>query len=160
MSSDEIRDMAVNFRKAIIALKQLPPVITKGYLEKFPRGTCGCTSDLFMYYLLQKGINSEYWKGDFSFNGISVIHGWLKVGNDYLDLTADQFNYHNELNFSELIYMNMDEYPLMPYLRNVEKGIGCQGMLKANIKEYNLIIDVMENGYSEERIIRSTFNLN
>lgn len=154
MCSDKIRDMAVNFRKAIIALKQLPPMFTTGYLEKFPNGTCGSTSDLFMYYLLQNGIDSEYWKGEFSFNSIPVIHGWLKVGNDYLDLTADQFNYHNGLNFPELIYINMDEYPLLPYLHNVEKGIGCQGMLKANIREYNLIIDVMENSYSEERILR------
>lgn len=158
MNSNNIKDMALGFRNAIISLKELPPNFTKSYFGKFPRGCCGVTSELFMYYLLQNNIDSEYWLGDFRFKDFHSRHAWLKIGEYYLDLTADQFNEIGELNFSPIILEKEDEYPLSIYIENPHKGVGIQGSLKGNKQRYDLIVDVIENGYSEERVIKKIFN--
>lgn len=157
MIIDEVRNMAISFRKAIISLKQLPEI--KGhFFEKFPHGACGTTCDLFMYYLSKKGIESEYYNGTFKFKTINSIHGWVGFGDFYIDLTADQFNIIGDLEFPGIIFDNKEKYPLLPYLENINNGVGVKGELVYFRYEYDLIVDVIENGYSEERIIKKIFN--
>lgn len=75
-------------------------------------------------------------------------------------MTADQFNINDELNFPEVICTNRDLYPLRDYLTNIKKGVAstdCLNFLLLPI--YAEILDVIENGYSEERIIKRKFKI-
>lgn len=102
-----------NFRKAIEAAKQNNE---PGELfRRFPVGQCGHTSDILAQYLIDKGIssviyvNGTYYGDDFDDR---YAHTWLLVDGLVIDITGDQFTFHDEpLKYDIPIYIGpMTEY--------------------------------------------------
>ena len=92
-----LEELVYNFRGAIEAAKENGEVGT--FFRKFPTGQCGHTSDMLAQYLIDNGfesivyVNGTYY-GDEWDNQWS--HTWLVVNEQIIDITGDQFKYHQE----------------------------------------------------------------
>jgi len=90
-----LEDLVINFRKAIEAAKANGE---PGELfRKFPVGQCGHVSDLLAQYLIDKGLSPiTYVNGTYyGKNGdVMQAHTWLVVDDLIIDITGDQFKYH------------------------------------------------------------------
>lgn len=81
------------FRQAIETYQRENPdeVLVSDYrraFSKFPNDCCKSASHMLAVYLLEKGFNDiKYVVGYRGENS----HGWLKVKDDIVDITADQF---------------------------------------------------------------------
>lgn len=92
---NKIRKLAVRFRSAIETAKELGEQHI--YLKDFPVGQCGHVSDLLAQYLIDCGIYSViYVNGTYYGDKLDDqwSHTWLEVDEIVVDLTADQFKYH------------------------------------------------------------------
>lgn len=92
-----LEELVYNFRGAIEEAKENGEVGT--FFRKFPTGQCGHTSDMLAQYLIDNGfesivyVNGTYY-GDEWDNQWS--HTWLVVNEQIIDITGDQFKYHQE----------------------------------------------------------------
>lgn len=90
-SNEQIKKEAHRFRRAIDeAVYDCKFVDTMRY---FPRGCCELASDLFAYYLQQKGIESKVICGQLREQDEEQTcnHVWVDVDDLVVDLTANQF---------------------------------------------------------------------
>ena len=90
-----LEELVVDFRKAIEAAKANGE---PGELfSKFPVGQCGHASDLLAQYLIDNGIGPiTYVNGTYygKTGSDSQAHTWLVVDGLIIDITGDQFKYH------------------------------------------------------------------
>ena len=67
------------------------------FFRKFPVGQCGHASDMLAQFLIDKGIGPiTYVNGTYygSFGRVMQSHTWLVVDERIIDITGDQFKYH------------------------------------------------------------------
>lgn len=94
LDKNEIYNIAISFRMAIIKAKQNKEFNNKDRMFNFPRGCCDDSCDLLAYYLHDryqihaKQVNGVYRDNDF-YN--TTNHAWLTVNDIIIDITADQF---------------------------------------------------------------------
>ena len=92
-----LQKLVYNFRGAIeTAIENGEPGT---FFGKFPTGQCGHTSDMLAQYLIDNGFDSivyvngtyygDEWDDQWS-------HTWLVVNEQIIDITGDQFKYHQE----------------------------------------------------------------
>lgn len=92
-----LEELVYNFRTAIEVAKENGE--SGSFFRKFPTGQCGYTSDMLAQYLIYNGyesvvyVNGTYY-GDEWDNRWS--HTWLEVDEQIIDITGDQFKYHQE----------------------------------------------------------------
>ena len=86
---EDIYQMAAEFRSAILKAKANREFSGDGFIEFFPRGTCGIVCDMLGRYLLeQANVRSWYTSGEVD----SENHVWLTLENgDIVDITGDQY---------------------------------------------------------------------
>ncbi|MBR5223830.1 MAG: hypothetical protein IKV81_06680 [Clostridia bacterium] len=69
------------------------------FFRKFPTGQCGQTSDMLAQYLIDNGfesivyVNGTYYGDEWNDRW---SHTWLVVNDQIIDITGDQFKYHQE----------------------------------------------------------------
>ena len=91
-----LESLVINFTNAIETAKDNNE--QGRFFIKFPAGQCGHTSDMLSQYLIDNGygpityVNGTYYGG--SWEDI-YSHTWLVVENKIIDITGDQFKYHN-----------------------------------------------------------------
>lgn len=90
------------------------------YFRKFPTGQCGTTSDMLAQYLIDNGyrqiiyVNGTYY-GNTPFECQS--HTWIEVNGLVIDITGDQFKYHNKpLKYNIPVYVG----PMTVYYQQFE----------------------------------------
>ena len=91
---NKLEKLVFAFRKAIErAQKNDEP---GEFFRKFPTGQCGHTSDLLAQFLIDNGGSQvRYVYGTYyGRNDKMQSHAWLSVGDMIIDITADQFRYH------------------------------------------------------------------
>ena len=92
-----LEEFVYNFRGAIESAKQNVEVGT--FFRKFPTGQCGHTSDMLAQYLIDNGfesivyVNGTYYGDEWD---DQWSHTWLVVNEQIIDITGDQFKYHQE----------------------------------------------------------------
>lgn len=92
-----LQKLVYNFRDAIETAIENGESGT--FFRKFPTGQCGHTSDMLTQYLIDNGfesivyVNGTYY-GDKWDDRWS--HTWLVVNDQIIDITGDQFRYHQE----------------------------------------------------------------
>ncbi len=97
MTCQDIYNIAVNFRSAILQAKYDREFDVKDRMHRFPRGCCDDSCDIFAYYLATEyHFHTLQGKGtyydDNPYN--TTNHAWLITDNKIIiDLTADQFPY-------------------------------------------------------------------
>ncbi len=108
MEVDEIRRVAVSFRKAIEKAK------TEGHFSKdvrfkdFPKGCCDDASFLLSEYLLKYDIQCKIVEGTYYDDNPEWTrsHGWIALNNGtIIDITGDQFKYNEITHFSKEVYV-------------------------------------------------------
>lgn len=94
LDKNEIYNIAISFRTAIIKAKQNEEFTNKDRMFNFPSGCCDDSCDLLAYYLHDKyqihvkQVNGVYRDNDF-YN--TTNHSWLTANDIIIDITADQF---------------------------------------------------------------------
>ncbi len=89
--------LVYNFRDAIETAKENGETAT--FFIKFPTGQCGHTSDMLAQYLIDNGfepivyVNGTYYGDEWD---DQWSHTWLVVNEQIVDITGDQFKYHQE----------------------------------------------------------------
>lgn len=85
-----------NFRKAIEAAKKNNE--PGEFFRKFPVGQCGHASDILAQYLIDNGISVIYVNGTYYGDDFDdwQAHTWLLVKGLVIDITGDQFKFHEE----------------------------------------------------------------
>lgn len=94
ISKEEIYNIAVSFRTAIIKAKQNREFSKKDRMSNFPGGCCDDSCDLLAYYLHDKfQIHAKQVNGVYHDNHFynKTNHVWLIVNDIITDITADQF---------------------------------------------------------------------
>lgn len=121
-TSATLENLVFNFRKAIEAAKANNE--PGEFFRKFPVGQCGNTSDILAQYLIDNGFapityeNGTYYGDDWDDRW---SHTWLIVEGLVIDITGDQFKYHNEpLKNNVPVYIG----PMTDYYRLFEIGPG------------------------------------
>lgn len=93
----KLENLVVAFRRAIERAKANNE--QGEFFRKFPVGQCGNTSDMLAQYLIDNGIspityvNGTYY-GDYGDD--MQAHTWLVVNGMLIDITGDQFKYHEK----------------------------------------------------------------
>lgn len=93
---EELKKLACQFRKAIEKATE------KGeeglFFREFPKGQCGNASDLLAQFLIDNGYSSiEYVCGNYDEHSEDKqSHAWLNVDGTVVDITGDQFKYHQK----------------------------------------------------------------
>ena len=95
LSEDNIYNIALSFRSAIIAARLNDEFSSKDRMWNFPRGCCDDSCDLLAYYFYDKyKIYTEQGNGVYRDNNPynTTNHSWLIMGSDlFIDITGDQF---------------------------------------------------------------------
>lgn len=102
-----LEKLVYNFRDAIeTAIENGESGI---FFRKFPTGQCGHTSDMLAQYLIDNGfqsivyVNGTYYGDEWDDRW---SHTWLVVNEQIIDITGDQFRYHQEpLNNNVPVYI-------------------------------------------------------
>lgn len=97
MKNQDVYNIAVNFRKAIIEEKANREFSFQDRMIKFPNGCCDDSCDLLAYYLYEtyyihtKQVNGVYRdKNPYD----TTNHAWLVMNEQMIiDITADQFKF-------------------------------------------------------------------
>lgn len=92
-----LEQLVYNFRKAIEIAKENGDPGT--FFRKFPTGQCGHTSDMLAQHLIDNGFESIFYvNGSYYGNEWDDrwSHTWLVVNDQIIDITGDQFKYHQE----------------------------------------------------------------
>lgn len=109
----KLETLVFNFRNAIETAKGNNE--PDHFFRKFPTGQCGNTCDMLAQFLIDNGIgpiryiNGTYYGGD---ENVMQSHTWLLVYDLIIDITADQFRYHEKpLTCDTPVYIGpMNEY--------------------------------------------------
>ena len=92
-----LQKLVYNFRDAIETAIENGESGT--FFRKFPTGQCGHTSDMLAQYLIDNGfesivyVNGTYYGDEWDDRW---SHTWLVVNDQIIDITGDQFKYHQE----------------------------------------------------------------
>lgn len=118
----KLETLVSNFRKAIEAAKANNE--PGDFFRRFPVGQCGNTSDILAQYLIDNGIGPiTYVNGTYYGDGWDDrwAHTWLVVSGLVIDITGDQFKYHEKpLAYDVPVYIG----PMTDYYRLFEIGPG------------------------------------
>ena len=94
---NELKKLATDFRAGIEEAKY-NCIFGHSLLANFPKGCCGIASELLGQFLLCNGFNCQVVYGVYYFDSFEDVdccscggHSWLKFGELYIDITADQF---------------------------------------------------------------------
>ena len=112
-SSENIKQLAFEFREAIISAKNDNAFDHDVSFIRFPKGCCGDASDLLGQYLLDNDISTWYVCGDYVMEErdeyvfpIIQSHAWLALQDPckeknatIIDITGDQFHDRAEYGF-------------------------------------------------------------
>lgn len=94
------------------------------FFRKFPVGQCGHASDMLAQFLIDKGIGPiTYVNGTYygSCGRIMQSHTWLVVDERIIDITGDQFKYHEApLTYDIPVYIG----PITEYYRMFDTRYG------------------------------------
>lgn len=92
----ELDVLVFNFRKAIEIAKSNNE--SGEFFRKFPVGQCGNASDMLAQYLIDNKITPvTYVNGTFHGGWDNICsHTWLVVNGLVIDITGDQFKYHDK----------------------------------------------------------------
>lgn len=107
----KIRELAEEFRQAIIDAKNDGAFAHYSPMKYFPRGCCEVASDLLAEYLRSNGIETHGVFGIFYYNNDTDYypHEWLVLQNHeeiIIDITGDQFCFEKLLDcYSIPVYM-------------------------------------------------------
>jgi hypothetical protein len=107
MRYQDISEIALTFRKAILKAKYNMKFNSRDRMSNFPDGCCDDSCDLLAHYLFTAyGIHTKQGNGIYRDNNPynTTNHAWL-VMNDgiIIDITADQFKFFSE--YTEGIYV-------------------------------------------------------
>ncbi|MCU7652182.1 hypothetical protein ODJ80_05090 [Acutalibacter sp. LFL-21] len=93
------------------------------FFRKFPIGQCGNTSDMLAQYLIENHIgpielvSGIYYADDPNYPDDRQSHAWLLVKGVIIDITCDQFKFHNTpLKCDNPIYIG----PMSDYYRQFD----------------------------------------
>ncbi len=93
---NKLKKLVYEFHSAIIMAKRNNEHAS--FFKKFPIGQCGNACELLAQYLIDNKIdNIIYVNGTYYGDSFEDIysHSWLLVNNMIVDITGDQFKYHN-----------------------------------------------------------------
>lgn len=98
MNIQLIKDRVNIFRNTIDNAKEDNEFLKHQLMRKFPNGCCGIVSCLLTKYLFDEELCEKiyYVKGTYYYDdGNSQAHTWLQLDDIIIDITADQFKFHN-----------------------------------------------------------------
>ena len=93
----EIKRLVQSFREGIeraIKSGSISSKTTKSTMPCFPKGCCEVASDLLAQYLLENGIHTKSFHGEYIYEDLMdrFPHTWLETDEGVIiDITADQF---------------------------------------------------------------------
>lgn len=93
-----IKNKANIFRNAIDAAKEDNKFLKHQLMGRFPHGCCGIVCCLLTKYLFDENIceKIDYVNGTYYYDdGDSQAHTWLQLDDIIIDITGDQFEFHN-----------------------------------------------------------------
>ncbi len=142
-----LQKLVYNFRDAIeTAIENGESGI---FFEKFPTGQCGHTSDMLAQYLIDNGfesivyVNGTYYGDEWDDRW---SHTWLVVNEQIIDITGDQFKYHQEpLRNTIPVYIGpsnkfYDLFEITPGGMHKHLGLDCRWSNYDELKQWYEII--------------------
>lgn len=155
MNKNELKEIALNFRKAFESAKY-DDRVKKLYINRFPTGACGEVCDIIAEYLLNyKNVKCKIINGQFLYDEFDhrYSHTWIEIeDNLIIDITADQFKnnpiFENVKGFAISCYVGPktplhDLFEISPNGIQTFCGIDVYGDVAKNnlIKEYDVVME-------------------
>ena len=154
---EEIKQIAIDFRNTIIVAKSRGEFFRDGFLEGFPVGCCGISSNLLGRYLVEElHVKCRYTAGKFG----SHTHTWLTLEDEnVIDITGDQFILEPTFSSSNIqpVYVGPldDFHKLFAIYKQSElceeewrvDSLGTSGWSRKNLETYQLILGYLNNRF-------------
>lgn len=129
MRNQDIYNIAVTFRAAILEAKYSRRFDIRDRMSNFPGGCCDDSSDLLAYYLYTvKNLHTKQGNGLYRDNNPynTGNHAWLLMDNGtIIDITADQFDFFSK--YTEGVYVGREN----SFYKNLER--------KQNYENYDIM---------------------
>ena len=144
MEKEQLEEIAIHFRQAIVAAKENREFNHRDRMNSFPVGCCDDSADLFSHYLYQKyriistRVDGSYHDGNPEHN---CNHSWQEVDGLVIDLTGSQFKYNPIfLYYDKDVYVGTKEK--FHNMFKVERSEPCKGIKDLGQRSWDRMFDL------------------